>query len=635
MKASPDARATARRLGVGLAFWSAFCLAAVALRGVRWDENYEFAQAITRAIAYPQGHPLVRYTTGMFSLQTHALAALSYLSASPTVLCGCRNVLFLMATVLPAFLFGALLARRIVWGHIAAAMSLLGAHLAFYSTYPQFVWPGMYSNGHVGTGYALAVLYLLAAGRWRAGFFLVGLMPCIHLGQWAPVLLFAILFTCAAQRRFQRSTLNRAFAWGAFGLAVSTGFWAVTRAFAVPLPSAGPYYSAADPHAVWLGYMARHASHRTIPWSTGHIALAALPYLGLAAARREARDGTPRGPWYAVVLYSLCIAGIVWTVMAIHAALGPRIPFLLISWMPYRLMNHVPPLLVVATVAVLADGRDRSTATGLLVAAVLIYGIVKPGLRGLAGDDLFARYLETGIGALFTLYGAAVGVLMRRLRDDRRFVAPWVVAGLVGWTALACVHQFGAACIVVGLAAAFLIDGPLAPTLARVQADRLACALALILVLVLVHREWTTRDHLHVSPFERRVAEYLEARGEPDAMLVADYRQEGLQARTGHPVITDMATMTWIAYRPSLGPSMDKLYGDLYGIRFLPQPEPEPTKAWFGHWADRNRDQWQVLADQYSFHYVIAPDFIELDLPRVIDGQTQSLYHIPARSPNP
>ena len=74
---------TPRGLRNGVLLWLVFGAAAVALRGVRWDEDYEFAQAILRSIPYPEGHPLFQYTRGMFSVQPYSLAALMTLFPGP------------------------------------------------------------------------------------------------------------------------------------------------------------------------------------------------------------------------------------------------------------------------------------------------------------------------------------------------------------------------------------------------------------------------------------------------------------------------------------------------------------------------------------------------------------------------
>ena len=43
----------AHPLRSGLLFWGVFSLLAVLVRGVRWDENYEFAQTFLNTSAWP------------------------------------------------------------------------------------------------------------------------------------------------------------------------------------------------------------------------------------------------------------------------------------------------------------------------------------------------------------------------------------------------------------------------------------------------------------------------------------------------------------------------------------------------------------------------------------------------------
>ena len=94
----------------------------------------------------------------------------------------------LLGSVLPVFLLTTILSRKHLWGHVAALLVLLGLHHEFASYYPLPSWPSQYSIGTVGTGYALIVLALLVTQRWRSAFFLLGLMPAVHVGQ-LPILL--------------------------------------------------------------------------------------------------------------------------------------------------------------------------------------------------------------------------------------------------------------------------------------------------------------------------------------------------------------------------------------------------------------------------------------------------------------
>lgn len=630
MESAGGGEANRRDLLYGAAAWAIFCVVAVALRGVRWDEDYEFAQAIARVVPYPEGHPLFRYVRGLYSIQSYGAAALLLVTKSPGVVCGVRNVVFLAATVLPAFFIVASLTRRVAWGHVGAAIILLGTHLSFYSTYPQFVWPHMYSNGHIGTGYALLSACALWAGCTSLGFFLVGLMPCVHLGQWPPVLAFTLLYTLwRVHREGRQWPWRAALIWGAAGLGISACVWFAILPFAVPDPAGGPYYSAASADAVWRGYMERFAPHRAIPWDTGHIPLVALPLLAVAAWWQRRKDVAAACYW-GVLVYGICIAAIVWAIMAVQMAMGPRVPYVLITWMPYRLMNHVPPLLLFLSVAVLAENLSGKSSGAFLPIAALCYGIAAPWFEALTGHAFYARYLADGAGVFFGLCGGAWGTLARGLRGDKRFFVPWLAASFAAWAALSYTHQFGAACAAAGAGAC----ASWAPG-RRFAPAALAVAIAMLTTCTLTYRQWHAREHLAVTPFEQRVAAYLDAQGQPDALLVASYEQETLQARTGHPIMADMATITWIAYKPSLGPAMDKMYGDIWGIHFAAAPDAEAGKKWFERWATRPNAEWQRLHDIYAFAYVVAPNFIALDLPRVVEGADRSLYHIPARTPRP
>src|SRR5690606_10721773 len=121
---------------------------------VRWDENYEFAQVIAGTVPYPPDHPLPQYVRGMFSLQTQSLAWLMAITENALLLNGARNVLCLFMTVFPAHLIALALTGRAVWGLSAGALTLMGVHTGFFSSYPIEVLPGLYSNGTVGMGCA-------------------------------------------------------------------------------------------------------------------------------------------------------------------------------------------------------------------------------------------------------------------------------------------------------------------------------------------------------------------------------------------------------------------------------------------------------------------------------------------------
>ena len=171
----------------GALFWLLFSVVAVVVRGPHWEESFQFAQVLLGQIAYPQGHPMVQHANNLFCIQTYLSAALMWLDPNPVLTCGYRNVLHIFAKLLPFFLFGTLLSRRIIGGHMAALLAFLAGQ-GFWNAYPSYVWPESATNGVIGLGFAMLTLFFFAADRPRIAFALVGAMPAVHIGQFPPVL---------------------------------------------------------------------------------------------------------------------------------------------------------------------------------------------------------------------------------------------------------------------------------------------------------------------------------------------------------------------------------------------------------------------------------------------------------------
>ena len=606
----------------GVLAWTLFCLVAVALRGVRWDENYEFAQVLLRRVPYPDGHPLAQYVHAFYSLQTWALAAWMTVCDGPLLANAARNLLFLWMTVMPVFLLGTRLSGQSRWGHAAALLVLMGIHVPFYSNYPVQVWPSLYSNGHIGLGWAVLTVYCLASAHRRFAWFLFGLMPAVHLGQFPPVL---VVILCHAWWTRREPAARAAWGYGLIGLAVCGVFWGIQRAQVLPPPTQGPYANGLDPEMVFRGYMAHFASHRALPWGTGQILLAGMVLLGGGLLYRETRAKRMGSPAWWIGLYGGVVTVLVWGTMAAHMALGNEMPRLLLAWMPYRLINHLSLLLLPMMLALLA-GRDAPRQGAWIIVLSLLYGVLRPLMGVLIPETWYHRYLENGEAVYFLLYGAAAAALARQLFPNRRFFVFWILQAAVMFCALAGVHHFGAACCLLG-ALCFLAPLSAAPLLP----NRVFALTAGLLLAVLLGQQALHREHLPRTPFEREVRAYLARQDEPDAMVLVRHEQESLQARLGHPVMTDMATTTWIPYQPGLGPALCVMYRDLYGINLAAAPGEAPAaRPWFQVWPEKTREEWRRLGHEYGFHYVLAPAFMELDLPCVVAGPDGKLYVIEA-----
>ena len=162
------------------------------------------------------------------------------------------------------------------------------------------------------------------------------------------------------------------------------------------------------------------------------------------------------------------------------------------------------------------------------------------------------------------------------------------------------------------------------PALQKYQTEFVA-ALLVVIAAQITALEFIHREKLPKGDFERAAASYLSEQGEPDALLAPPMGQVLLQAQTGHPVLTDLATPFYIGYRPSIGPQINTLYRDVYGMDFR---FPTPGRLWKQVWIERDPDEWRSLGAKYDFRYVVAPDDVVLPLHEAFSLQGRTLYRI-------
>lgn len=604
-----------RSFHVGWTAWLLLCVVAVALRGVRWDETYEHAQVVLGTVSYPEGHPLGRYVGGVYSIQPFATALHLYLWPNEAFVNGVRNVLMLASTLVPVYLLAAWLTRSAVWGSAATVLVMHGVLLELDGSYPLVVWPDIFSNGPIGQGYALLVLFLILRGHDRAGGLLLGLFPAVHLGQAPAVALWAAL--CVAWRaklgggRSQRTIAG----WACAGMAAAAVFAVVLHMTQQPPPDTGPYAVAGDTVAIWEGFTQYADPHRRLPSGNGHVALVAALVLGLALARREREETRDFGPWAWLLVYVGIVAAVVWITMGIHLAMGPRIPYLLIGWMPYRLINHVPPILLVMICGML---RARPWGVPVMLAAVL-YAALAPMV--IPAGTALARYAQPAVALPFLLLGAAWGIYATCIPARQRLS---VVAGILLLALLAMYHQWGAlcaaaGCIAGGVGAAFWFT--------RLHPRWLGGA-AVAGTLIALAGQGLCRDHLPRSAFDVAAAHAMAGAGDRGAMIAGRPDEFTLQARTGHPVFVESATASLISYMPELGPAINSMYHDVYGIRFDHAPDGTGS-GWEQLWEARTPAEWQAAAGKYGVRYLVAPSHVDLTLELILEQYGSRLYRIP------
>ena len=291
--------------------------------------------------------------------------------------------------------------------------------------------------------------------------------------------------------------------------------------------------------------------------------------------------------------------------------------------MPYRLINHVPPiaLAIMCSLLIVRWPIRGWWITGIATTVLLTRAYWMPFFPA----DVVARYLGDGTWVTFGLYGATLLALAPTRRKDRKLHFYLVLAAIV---ALAFYHRFGATCLFLGLVSTYLITRN-----ARREPVLLHPILFVPVLILLLGTPWLLlQQHriaqsLPVSPFETQVATRLS--GVDGALLLASPDNILLQAKTGIPVLAEAATPSLISYVPEIGPAIDTLYRDIYGYGFsLTQEENAFPLARDILWQGRSPEEWRRLGQTYGFTHVVTPASWSLNLTRVLAEEDYALYAV-------
>ncbi|MBI1318442.1 MAG: hypothetical protein GC168_05750 [Candidatus Hydrogenedens sp.] len=634
-----------RGLRRGALLWLAVGVVGIALRGVRWEESYERAQAMLGIIPYDHGHPLYVYGWNAFSIHYYLSALVMRVWDSPLLVCGVRDLLCVWAALLPVYFLGARVARNPWGGHLAAAFILANAHQIFRSYYSINVWPFMFTSGEIGFGWALGVAAGWAWGRWGLGFFMLGMMPVVHIGQMPPVLAVGIAMAAGLLVYGQPEERRRMVLGLGAGLAVTALFVVLHHFLHAPYAADGPYAASGDGIEVWKRFTFYEDIHRRPgvpprfgPFAHSQLALLALPLLTIGWMwRHRARQDSPPKPVnmkdvaVASVFfhYALACCGAVWIASAGQGLIGPDTPFWLIGWLPYRLPNHAGALLVALSAGMALSGRAR----GVALVAVAWLALAPLG-AWILPEAVQQRYIAPTEGPLFLLLGgvfAAVGV---ELRDSPGFLRGCLAACAAVWAYAAWHNQFLAALVVCGAGAYFVLaavgsrvrspyrlpeeDG------SRVRSPYRGVALAIALVVAgQLAKEYQTREHLPRDAFEQEARAYLQAHAAPEDVLLAPFTTINYQEKLGQPVFATFETYLFIPYLRDIAPTIEQMLTDAYGIRF-----GEPWSQDVSVWERRTPEEWQALGERYDIAYVLAPKGAHIALEPVLEGGRRVLYRI-------
>ena len=250
---------------------------------------------------------------------------------------------------------------------------------------------------------------------------------------------------------------------------------------------------------------------------------------------------------------------------------------------------------------------------------------------------LVRRYLLHGEFAFFLICGYGLGLFPHGVPENEGVGWRRIAIGFCAIVLVAPYHQFGAVCLSLGVVGGFaigltrtipfyLVEAPSPRKLLFTSSFSVfAFMLPLFAWFLLLLNPPIPRPHLERGEFEAAVREQL-AEVDPGAMIAAGPEAFMFQAQTGHPVFVDATTKSLMSYMPELGPVINKMYTEVYGMPI--EPGPYDPDRWLEVWEGRSRDDWAAL-EPWGFDYVAAPDSIELDLDEVLEAGGQRLYRMP------
>jgi hypothetical protein len=598
---------------------------------VRYEESVPYAQALLGTTSYPEGHPLFVYAHNACGIQHHLSAWALQVTGSEYAVCAFRDILYVLAMLLPVFLIASHLARTTRAGHLAALLVFIDAPAGFGSFGSISMWPYGETTHTIGMGYALFTLYALLARACLPAGILLGLMPMVYVGHIPPLALLAAI-NLIGEDRVSIMRFAGGIAVGMLGCGL---FYLYHRAQVVPIPTEGAYAPHGDPWEVWGRFMfSEQYVHglavppRFGPPAAGSLAIFCLLVLSSLGMWRHLPARRKAEPWALVMLYANAIAAIFWIIVLAEMALGPVTPYWLVAWMPYRLTDPAVLLLLAATGALLGQrGSGMRAATfcvimGTLVGPILVVLAMWLSFT-LAPDSIYEimrEYMQVE-GPLFFLIGAAAARGVIAGKPGR-----WItgVLMLAAWAVLLLVQPYFGTCAAIGFVV-FLVtyrDSVLWRTPERYW-KRAAALCGAPLVVAVLAAEFISREE--IAPGDHSFAEILDERGDDEVMVLTPFTRLDYQLSLGHPVFATIDTRNLVAHVPEMAPTLEQMFSDVYDVHFGKPSNLDVHPLWEA----RKREEWIKLSAMYGFRYVIVHGGASLDLPALDASGRVRLYAIP------
>jgi hypothetical protein len=562
-----------------------------------WQVAVESAQVVAGLVHYPRDNPFYVYHTKLWTV-LHPLAAL-LLRAGLTE----GTVSLLVSGLLGAVSFPALALTALAVGRdrlIALGVPFfveLTRAANFEIAYPIWILGSTHTYGVLGLSAALLAVALVGNGRYGAGAFALGVLPCVHpsVGVWTWLV---VGLAIASGGRGLRETLRPALRPFLIGVGLTLVSFAGHKLFISDVPPA----DAATSSRYLSAFVRTWDTHRSaVPLRNPgvYVAVGALAVCVLALLRMRALL-TPAARLLLRILIVSAILGLGFLVLS---RVPDRLPDTLLILMPNRLVN----LIVLAACPLLI---------GLLAARQDVLGSLNLAALVVAG-----AYLAEKVG---------VGYMKPNTNFHPAF--PFVL-----WPAITPALGLGLSAALLALA--LLLRRQEASPASRANVIMIGLRLVSLgamtwAVMVAADRtqsQWPARhDVLRDFRGDALLAQVAEQKG----LLITASDLHLVQLRTRRPVLIDGGGLDLLAYTLEAGPVLDKILRRVYGIDlFNPPPEAHrlgmiPPLTTQAKWASRGPEEWVAIGQEFGATGVLTPPDWRLHLPLVARNDQFAFYRI-------
>ena len=563
-----------------------------------WQVAVETAQVVAGLVTYPPDNIFYIYHTRLWTV-LHQILALALRSGAneitlSLVVSGLQGMLTFQALALIVYALG----RQVVLAVGAAALIFFTRSAEYGTIYPLFLLGTEHTYGVVGLSTSVLVVALLGAGWYRAGAFLLGIVPCIHpaIGSWTGVV---VALAVASDFRNLRSELRHAVPWFIAGCGVTLLSLLIQFGFAPATPPGMTRLAPDDLSTfirLWDGHRAAVSMTSTGVQLNAAAAVIAAVWLLMVRLTPDTTTGTTiEMPSSSRLLLRIVAAGSMLSLAMVPLSWIPpeKLPSALLVLMPGRYLNFGALIFVAMVIGLLASRRELWSRLVLL----FLSGGLLLGSRSMLWEFLNRHH---GIQA-----SSAVDPLL-----------------------------------MIWAAAAMLIAGAILK--GRGQRPKSKGALHLVpsvqLGVLAVVALMTTHQHSEQSGahFNDRTNDVFfgDIAARPGVLLVAGDLHL-VQLRTRRPVLIDTGALDTVMYSLATGAAMQRMLRDIYGLD-LYHPPPDavgagriPALSHRATWEGYSTEKWRAIRREFGVTQVLAYGDWALKLPVASQSRRLLLYDIP------